>query len=49
VPVFNTSRADTLASFDRIERIARNTKARLIIQHDPDDFRSLPKFPAYLD
>ncbi len=49
VPVFNTNRADTLASFDRIERIVRNTHGRLIIQHDPDDFRSLPKFPAYLD
>ena len=49
VPVFNTSRADTLASYDRIERIVRNTHARLIIQHDPDDFRSLPKFPRYLN
>jgi N-acyl homoserine lactone hydrolase len=49
VPLFNTSRAETLASFDRIERIVRNTNARLIIQHDPDDFRSLPKFPRYLD
>jgi N-acyl homoserine lactone hydrolase len=49
VPVFNTSRADTLASYDRIERILHNTHGRLIIQHDPDDFRSLPKFPDYLD
>jgi N-acyl homoserine lactone hydrolase len=49
VPLFNTSRADTLASYDRIERIVRNTNARLIIQHDPDDFRSLPKFPRYLN
>lgn len=49
VPLFNTSRADTLASYDRIERIVRNTNAKLIIQHDPDDFGSLPKFPRYLD
>jgi glyoxylase-like metal-dependent hydrolase (beta-lactamase superfamily II) len=49
IPLFNTNRADTLASFDRVERIARNTKARLIIQHDPEDFKSLPKFPAYLN
>ena len=48
VPLFNVSRADTLASYDRIERIVRNTNARLIIQHDPDDFQSLPKFPLYL-
>jgi N-acyl homoserine lactone hydrolase len=49
VPGFNSNRADTLASINRIETIVRNTKARFIVQHDPDDFRSLPKFPAYLD
>ena len=49
VPVINTSRSDTLASINRIETIVRNTKARFIVQHDPEDFRSLPKFPAYLD
>jgi glyoxylase-like metal-dependent hydrolase (beta-lactamase superfamily II) len=49
VPVFNYNRADTLASMDRIERIVSNTKARLIIQHDPADFRTLPKFPGYIN
>lgn len=49
IPLFNTDRAQTLASFDRVERIARNTHARLVIEHDPEDFRALPKFPAYLD
>jgi N-acyl homoserine lactone hydrolase len=49
VPLFNTNRADTLASFDRIERLVANTKARLVIQHDPQDFKALPKFPAYLE
>lgn len=49
VPPLNNSRADTLASFDRIEKIIANTHARLIIQHDPRDFATLPKFPAYLD
>ncbi len=49
IPLFNTERADTLASFDRVERIARNTRARLVIQHDPEDFKALPKFPAFLD
>jgi N-acyl homoserine lactone hydrolase len=49
VPLFNTNRADTLASFDRIERIVTNTKARMVIQHDPQDFKALPKFPAYLE
>ena len=42
-------RAETLASFDRVERIVANTKARLVIQHDPEDFKALPKFPAYLE
>jgi glyoxylase-like metal-dependent hydrolase (beta-lactamase superfamily II) len=49
MPAFNTQRADTLASMDRIEAIVRNTKARFIVQHDARDFRSLPKFPVYLD
>jgi N-acyl homoserine lactone hydrolase len=49
VPLFNTDRAQTLASFDRVERIAHNTHARLVIEHDPEDFKALPKFPAYLN
>jgi glyoxylase-like metal-dependent hydrolase (beta-lactamase superfamily II) len=49
VPMMNLNRADTLASMERIEKIVKNTKARLIVQHDPQDFQALPKFPAYLD
>jgi glyoxylase-like metal-dependent hydrolase (beta-lactamase superfamily II) len=49
VPAVNTERADTLASFERVEHLIRNTKARFIIQHAPEDFEALPKFPAYLD
>ena len=49
IPVLNTNRAETLASFDRFERIATNTKARVVIQHDPEDFKALPKFPTYLE
>lgn len=49
VPDFNSDRADTLASFDRIETIVKNTHARFVVQHDPIDFKALPKFPAYLD
>ncbi len=48
VPMINTDRADTLASMSRIEKIVANTKARFVIQHDPADFKALPKFPAYL-
>mgnify|MGYP000691590231 CR=1 FL=1 len=49
VPVGNVNRADTLASMDRINGILKNTKRRLIIQHDIDDFNSMPKFPNYLN
>jgi N-acyl homoserine lactone hydrolase len=45
----NTSRADSLASVDRVETILKNSHARLIIQHDPEDFKSLPVSPAYLE
>jgi N-acyl homoserine lactone hydrolase len=49
VPVFNVSRADTLASMARIDTILKNTKGRLIVQHDVKDYQALPKPPAFLD
>ena len=49
MPAFNTSRAETLASFSRIETIVKNTRARFVIQHAPESFASMPKFPAYLE
>jgi glyoxylase-like metal-dependent hydrolase (beta-lactamase superfamily II) len=45
VPMFNHNRADTLASMDRFERIARNLGAKVIIQHEPSDVAKLPAFP----
>lgn len=45
VPTFNTSRADTLASHDRFDRLAKNHGAQVIIQHDPRDIPKLPAFP----
>ena len=45
VPPFNDNRADTLASMDRFDRIARNLGARVIIQHEPADVAKLPPFP----
>lgn len=45
VPVFNADRADTLASMDRFEAIARNLKTKVIIQHEPSDIGKLPPFP----
>lgn len=49
VPPFNYDRAETLTSFDRIDKLLANRHARLVIQHSPEDFTALPKFPAYLD
>lgn len=49
VPTFNDSRADTLASMNRIETLARNLGARIIVQHDPEEFAALPQAPGYLD
>jgi glyoxylase-like metal-dependent hydrolase (beta-lactamase superfamily II) len=45
VPTFNADRADTLASHDRFERLAKNLRARVIIQHEPRDIPKLPAFP----
>ena len=49
VPSYNYSRADTLASMKRIEGIQVTSKGRLIVQHDDKDYKSLPKFPDYLN
>lgn len=45
VPPFNTDRADTLASMDRFDKIAKNLGAKVIIQHEPGDIAKLPAFP----
>src|SRR5882724_13055486 len=47
VPAFNYDRAQTVASIDRIKKIASNLKATVIIQHDARDVDKLPVFPAF--
>ena len=49
VPTFNTNRADTLASLQRIKGLAKNLKATVVIQHEPGDVSKLPAFPAFAD
>ena len=49
VPRFNTDRAQTLASMDKVERIAAETSARVVRQHVQEDFNALPAFPAALN
>jgi N-acyl homoserine lactone hydrolase len=46
VPVFNTDRAQTLASMDRFEEIAQRLGALVVVQHEPGDIGKLPLFPA---
>ncbi len=46
VPTFNTNRADTISSSERVKQIAANIKADVIIQHDARDVGKLPAFPA---
>ncbi len=45
VPSFNTSRAESLASMDRLRGIAAELGAILIIQHEPADIAKLAVFP----
>jgi len=45
VPPFNWNRAETLASHDRFERLAKNLNATAIIQHEPGDVAKLPAAP----
>ena len=45
VPPFNTDRKQTLASMDRFENLAKETGAKVIIQHEPRDIAKLPAFP----
>lgn len=49
VPVFNPSRAETLASIDRVEKYAKVKKAKVIIQHGPVSSLQVPALPKYLD
>ena len=46
VPAFNYDRAQTVASIERIKKIADNLKGQIIIQHDLRDIGKLPAFPA---
>jgi glyoxylase-like metal-dependent hydrolase (beta-lactamase superfamily II) len=45
VPAINTNRADTLASMDRVLKIAAQLHAKIVIGHEPADIAKLPIFP----
>jgi glyoxylase-like metal-dependent hydrolase (beta-lactamase superfamily II) len=48
VPRFNVDKAQTLKSMDTVEALAKETKARVVLEHVPEDFDALPKFPQPL-
>jgi len=48
VPRFNTDRAQTLRSMDKVEALAAATHARVVREHVQQDFDALPKFPQPL-
>ncbi|MFD0848992.1 N-acyl homoserine lactonase family protein [Sphingosinicella xenopeptidilytica] len=48
IPSNNTDREQTFESMARIEGLARELGARIIIQHERADWNSMPRFPDYL-
>lgn len=46
VPPFNADRAQTLASMETFEALAKQTGAKVIIQHERADVAKLPAFPG---
>lgn len=48
VPSFNYSRADTLASSDKLDKLQENHGAIVILQHEPMDNRSFPALPDFM-
>ena len=49
IPVWNADRADSLASMDRMRKMAKNLGAEIIVGHDPKDLEKLATFPAPSD
>ncbi|QNM82737.1 N-acyl homoserine lactonase family protein [Sphingomonas sabuli] len=45
LPGFNTSREQTLESMDKFEALAKQTGAKVVIQHEPADIGKVPAFP----
>jgi len=45
LPGFNTSREQTLQAMDKFEALAKQTGAKVVIQHEPNDIALIPAFP----
>ncbi len=48
MPVFNLSVKQTLESMNAFESFAKEKNAKVIIQHELEDFKLMPKAPMYL-
>jgi N-acyl homoserine lactone hydrolase len=48
VPPFNTDKAATLASMDKVDALVEATGARVVIQHEAADIAALPRYPDVL-
>jgi len=46
---YNADKKLTVSSRKRFETLAKKVNARVIIQHEKQDFERLPKFPEFLD
>jgi hypothetical protein len=44
-PSWNDDKDKELASMDKFEALAKQTGAKVIIQHEPNDIGKLPAFP----
>jgi glyoxylase-like metal-dependent hydrolase (beta-lactamase superfamily II) len=49
VPTFNTSRAETQSSMDRVEKLVKHYKATFVVQHDKKSVDSLPHAPKFVE
>ena len=45
IPPFNTDKAQTLKSIDKFEALAKQTGAKVVIQHERRDIGLVPAFP----
>lgn len=49
VPTWNYDHGETVSSGKKLDRIIAQTRATLVIQHEPADNRKLPRAPGFLD
>lgn len=49
IPIFNYDIAQTRESMKKFEAFAQEKKAKVILQHQLDDFKKMPKAPQYLN